>query len=339
MLDLLADFTLFEHAGDNAGGGLRKLLARYTQYEAVQLIVARAKDPARRRGLIHHTQGSGKTLAMVFAAAKLLREPAMRNPTVLLVADRVQLVRQMWDQFRTAGMPRLDVPETAGELRDALGPRDQRGLIFTTVHKFRDAPLLNERDNIVVMVDEAHRTQEGNLRLTMRAALPNATLIAFTGTPIAELGRNTFATFGDEGDPGRTLHAYGTDQSIADGTTVPIHVSPRKVEFALDKDALDEAFAQMTADEGLDDDEAETLARRASRVSTFFANPERIRRVCADIVEHFYATVDPLGMKAQVVVYDRAACVAYHHEISRLLAQRHAAEGTSRAMGPTSAPW
>jgi len=173
------------------------------------------------------------------------------------------------------------------------------------------------------MVDEAHRTQDGDLGLTMRAALPNASLFAFSGTPLAELDRNTFATFGDDGDPGKALHTYNSDQSISDGMTVPIHVSPRRVEFALDKDALDEAFDQLRAEESLTDEQADKLARRASRVATFFANPERVKAVSADIVEHFYSTVDPLGMKAQVVVFDRAACVAYHEEITRLLHARH----------------
>lgn len=328
VLDLVSDFTLFELPEDNQGAAsLRKLVARYTQYDAVSLIVARAKDPNRKRGLIYHTQGAGKTLSMVLAAGKLLRDPAMGNPTIVLIADRVQLVRQMWDQFRTTGMPRLLAPETGAGLRNLLGSKetggkDQRGLVFTTVHKFKDAPVLNERSNIVVMVDEAHRTQEGDLGVTMRASLPNATMFAFTGTPIADLDRNTFVTFGDESDPDKALHSYNSDQSIADGTTVPIHVAPRKVEFNLDKEGLDEAFRQLTEAEGLTDDQAEQLTRRASRVSTFFANPQRVQAVCGDIVEHFYSTVDPSGMKAQVVVYDRASCVAYVEELNRLLQQR-----------------
>lgn len=332
VLDLLADFTLYERPEDDDGTAtLRKLVARYTQYQAVSLICDRAKDPKRRRGLIYHTQGSGKTLAMVFAAARLLRDPAMQNPTIVLVADRVQLVAQTWNQFRTTGMPRLIVPRTAAALRSILGSRDQRGLIFTTVHKFAGAPVLNQRSNIVVMIDEAHRTQEGDLGLTMRDALPNATLFAFTGTPIAELDRNTFDTFGDDEDPHRSLHTYSSDQSIADGMTVPIHVSPRKVEFALDRDALDEAFDQLKREENLSDEEAEVLTRRASRVATFFHNPERVAAVCADIIEHFYSTVDPLGLKAQVVVYDREACVAYQRELSRLLSERHAAASAAAA--------
>lgn len=322
LLDLLGDFTLFETPDSNEGASLHKIVARYTQYEAVQLIVDRVHHPERSKGLIYHTQGSGKTLAMVFAAGKLLRDPAMNNPTIILVADRVQLVAQMWDQFRTTSMPRLVVPETSGDLRQALA-RDQRGIIFTTVHKFAGAPLLNERSNIVVLVDEAHRTQEGDLGIAMRAALPNANLFAFTGTPIVKLKRNTFATFGDDADPAKTLHTYSSEDSIRDGMTVPIHVAPRKVEFNLATADLDQAFAALAEAEGLDESEQEYLASRAARTATFFSNPERVAAVCADIVDHFYDTVDPLGMKAQVVVVDRTACVAYVETLDQLLHDRY----------------
>ena len=327
VLKLLSSYTLFETPEDNSGAAsLHKLIARYMQYDAVELMVARAHAGQSRRGLIYHTQGSGKTLAMVFAAGQLLQDPKLANPTIVLVADRIELVRNAWDQFRTTHMPRLLAPSTARELHDLLGRQDRRGLVFTTVHKFAGAVAnLNARSNIVVLVDEAHRTQEGNLGLTMRAALPNALLFAFTGTPIAELDRNTFATFGDDQDPKRTLHAYTSDQSIADGMTVPIHVDPRLVTFQLDKAAVDEAFAELKTAEDLDDDQAEVLARRGSRVDVIFANPARIDAVCTDIVDHFYSTVDPLGEKAQIVVYDRAACVAYQSRLAELLAARHAA--------------
>jgi type I restriction enzyme R subunit len=322
LLDLLEDFTLYEPAKSNDDGSkLTKIVARYTQYEAVNLIAERAVDPTRRRGLVYHTQGSGKTLAMVFAAGKMLRDPRLANPTIVLVADRVQLVRQTWEQFRTTSMPRLVVPGTAQELRKLLSS-DRRGLIFATVHKFAGAGLLTDRQNVVVLVDEAHRTQEGDLGMTMRGALPNATLIGFTGTPIAKLDRNTFDTFGDETDDRRTLHTYDSDQSVSDGMTVPIHVAPRLVSFHLDREGLDAAVAELVEAEGLSEEEAEVLTSRVSRTSTFFSNPERVTAVCSDLVDHFYETVDPLGLKAQVVVYDRDACSAYYDELTAQLAAR-----------------
>lgn len=330
LMSMLSDFTLYETDGD-VPNKLKKLLARYIQYEAVQLIIERTKDAKKRKGLIYYTQGSGKTLAMVLAAGRLTRDPGLKNPTIVLVADRVQLVRQLWDQFRSTDMPRLQVPETASELHEML-KNDARGIIFTTVHKFADADVLNDRENIIVMVDEAHRTQEGDLGSAMRNALPNANLFAFTGTPIADADRNTFETFGDPEDPESALHTYGTDESIRDGMTVPIHVAPRKVEFALDKAALDEAFDQLSELEGLSEEEQEVLARRTGRAATFFSNPERVQAVCADIVDHFYSTIDPLGQKAQIVVVDRAACVAYYEEINRLLQDRY--ERELAAAGP-----
>jgi type I restriction enzyme R subunit len=322
LLAMLSGFSAFETTKTPTGAPvLMKILARYPQYEAVTLIVDRVRAGNRNRGLIHHTQGSGKTLAMTFAAAQLMNDKQLKNPTVILVADRVQLVQQTYEQFRSTGMPRLSTPASAKALR-ALLRNDRRGTIFTTVHKFAGAGLLSERDNIIVLVDEAHRTQEGGLGQAMRNSLPNAKFFGLTGTPIATLDKNTYELFGDPDDPGRTLHSYTSDRSIADGMTVPIHVAARLVQFQLDKDALDEAFEELLETEGLDEEEAEFLTRKVGRVSTFFANPERIAKVCTDLVEHFCTTVDPLGMKAQVVVADRDLCVKYADQIRALLLQR-----------------
>ncbi|MDJ0322002.1 HsdR family type I site-specific deoxyribonuclease [Pseudarthrobacter sp. PS3-L1] len=340
VLDVLAGYTVYELTRrHSASPQLKKIVCRYPQYEAVTALHRRALDPDRHQGLIFHTQGSGKTLAMVFAAARMLKDPRLKNPTVVMIADRKQLVRQTYDQFRTVDMPRLETPETSAELRAALSA-DKRGVVFTTVHKFRDAGLLNDRENIIVLVDEAHRTQEGQLGNHLRAALPKARFFGFTGTPIADTDRNTFALFGDPSDPGHALNTYDSDRSIADGTTVPIHVQPRLVEFHIDKDRLEKAFGEMVEEEGLDETQREYLSAKVSSVSTFFSNPERIRKVCQDIVDHFYSTVDPLGMKAQVVVYDRALCVAYDQELRSLLAKRaaegHSLDGTAVVMSVRS---
>ena len=322
LLEMLSGFSAFETIHTATGGQvLTKVLARYPQYEAVKLILGRVRSGDRNRGLIHHTQGSGKTLAMTFAAAQLMREEDLKNPTVVLVADRVQLVDQTYAQFRSTGMPRLSTPSSAAGLRGLL-KNDRRGIIFTTVHKFAGAGLLSERDNIIVLVDEAHRTQEGGLGHAMRTALPNAKFFGLTGTPISTLDKNTYELFGHPDDPNHTLHSYSSDRSIADGMTVPIHVAARLVDFQLDKDALDEEFDAMLEEEGLADEEREFLTRKVGRVATFFANPERIEKVCTDLVDHFYATVDPLGMKAQMVVADRALCVKYADQIRVLLHAR-----------------
>ena len=326
VLTIIRDFVLYETIVVNAAPRLVKILPRYFQFEAVEAIARRANEPGARRGLIYHTQGSGKTLAMSYAAAKLIRDSRLKNPTIIAIADRVQLVRQTFDQFHAAGMPRLTEATSAAHLRELLHT-DERGIIFTTVHKFAGAGNLNDRENIIVLVDEAHRTQEGTLGQQMRASLPNASFFAFTGTPIADLTRNTFTLFGDDRDPGKALNTYDSDRSIADGTTVPMRVSARMVNFHIDQQGLDEAFEELAAEEALDDAEKEFVASKLSRVSTLIANPERIRAVCEDIVEHFYTKVDPLGMKAQIVVYNRAMCAAYHAVLTELLADRAQRQG------------
>ncbi|MEH0110758.1 HsdR family type I site-specific deoxyribonuclease [Tersicoccus sp. MR15.9] len=322
VLSVVNDYTAFELKGRHAGAPtLVKIVPRYPQVEAVTAIVARALHGVKRQGLIHHTQGSGKTLAMLFAAVRLINEPALANPSIIMIADRVQLVTQMYQQFARAGMPTIEAPETAEQLRAALSA-DKRGVFFSTVHKFRNAGVLNERSNIIVLIDEAHRTQEGQLGTHLRRAFPNARFFGFTGTPIADADRNTFELFGDPDDPGHVMNTYGSDRSIADGNTVPMHVSPRLVDFQIRSAELDAAFEELADEEGLSEEERDAVAARAISTRTFFANPERIRKICQDIVEHFYATVNPLGMKAQVVVFDRGLCVAYQQELTRLLAER-----------------
>lgn len=321
ILSILRDFTLFDRPFRDGTPTLVKLIPRYPQVEGVEAIHRRVLDPTRRKGLIWHYQGTGKTLLMAYAALRLLHDPRTHGPTVLIVLDRLDLVEQTMRQFRTAGLPRIRQAETKEELRRLLAD-DQRGIIITTVFRFEGAGRLNQRRNIVVLVDEAHRTQEGTLGEDMRQALPRAQFFGLTGTPIADRDRNTFKLFGDPDDPGYVLNRYPVERSIADGSSVPIHVETRLLDFHIDKEALDEAFEAMVGEEQLADEERELLADRATAAKTFLHNPERIQRVCADVVEHYLTKVAPLGMKAQVVAFDRDLCVAYHQEITRLLAQR-----------------
>ncbi|MEJ7743752.1 MAG: hypothetical protein WKF73_15185 [Nocardioidaceae bacterium] len=171
-------------------------------------------------------------------------------------------------------------------------------------------------------MDEAHRTTEGSLGDDMRTALPNARFFGLTGTPIADEDRNTFKLFGDPDDPGYVLNTYSMERSIADGSSVPVHVETRLVDFHLDRDALDEAFDDMSDEEDLTEEEREFLASKAAHVKTIVLNPERITAVCSDIVDHFEAKVVPLGLKAQVVAFDREIVVAYETELNRILTER-----------------
>jgi len=325
LLGILRDFTLFDRPLREGMTTLVKLIPRYQQVEGVEAIHRRVLDPKRRKGLIWHYQGTGKTLLMAYAALRLLNDERVGGPTIVIVLDRLDLVEQTLRQFRTAGLPRMRQAETKEELRRLLA-EDQRGIIVTTIFRFEGAGLLNRRSNIVVLVDEAHRTQEGRLGDEMRAALPNAQFFGLTGTPIADQDRNTFRLFGDPDDPGWVLNQYSIERSIVDGSSVPIHVETRLVDFHIDRQALDEAFEVMVGEEQLTDEQRELLADRAASAKTFMRNPERVAAVCADIVEHYFAKVAPLGMKAQVVAFDRELCVLYHHEITRLLAERGLAE-------------
>ncbi len=317
VLSILRDFTLFEQV---PGGGVRKLIPRYPQVEAAEAIHERVLNGGTK-GLIWHYQGTGKTLLMAFAALMLLHDERVGGPTVVVVLDRVDLVEQVERQFKTAGLPRVTAADTKEQLRQILRD-DLRGIVLTTIFRFEDAGLLNERDNIIVMVDECHRTTEGRLGEDMREAFPNARFFGLTGTPISDKDRNTFKLFGDPTDPGHILNTYSMERSIADGASVPVHVETRLVDFHLDKEALDEAFASMAEEERLSEEEREVLAGRTASVKTLLLNPERVEAVCRDVVGHYQDKIAPVGMKAQVVAFDREMVVTYEQTLTRLMAER-----------------
>ena len=202
VLDLLANFTAY--ATDKKKRRI-KIIARYQQYEGANKIVERVVAGHPKKGLIWHFQGSGKSLLMLFAARKLRLHPALKNPTVMIVVDRIDLDTQISSTFYAADTPNLVKADSRAELQRLLA-QDVRKIIITTIFKFGEADgVLNDRSNIIAMVDEAHRTQEGDLGRKMREALPNAFLFGLTGTPINRADRNTFYAFGAEEDEAR-LH-------------------------------------------------------------------------------------------------------------------------------------
>jgi type I restriction enzyme, R subunit len=316
VLDILRSYTLYSTLAIGDLTRTIKVVPRYQQVEAVEAVVRRALDPHRKKGLLHHHQGSGKTLLMAFAAGKLRRQ--LEAPTVVVVLDRLELNEQVAREFTSAGVAQVTLADSERQLQKYL-KEDQRGVVITTIYRFKDAGLLNTCDNIVVFCDEAHRTQEGTLGMDMRRALPNATYIGLTGTPISKSDRDTFENFGDPDDPGQVLNAYSAERSIADGATLQIHAETRLVNYHIDKVALDEAFNAMAEEEGLSEEQKETVARKATRTATLMKNKKRIEAVCADIVEHYLERIAPLGLKAQVVCYDRELCVLYQKKIQRLL--------------------
>jgi type I restriction enzyme R subunit len=319
LLEILRTYTLFSTQRVGKTTATFKVIPRYPQVEAVEAIAHRAADPDRKQGLIWHHQGSGKTLLAAFACGKLRRR--IPGATIIVLLDRLDLIEQTAREFESAGVERLRVAETKEQLREMVST-GQRGVIVTTIFRFAEAGHLTDRDDIIVIADEAHRTQEGILGLDLRKALPNATYIGMTGTPISGGDHDTFETFGDPDDPDHILNAYSPERSMADGATLPIRVEVPKQDLQLSTEELDEAFDELAEQEGLAEEEKERLARKASKVKPLLRSQKRIDAVCADIVEHYYAKVHPLGLKAQVVAFDRELCVAYHEAITKLIAGR-----------------
>jgi len=316
VLRILRSYTLFA----NGKTGTYKILPRYPQVQAAEAIHDKVLT-GRPGGLIWHYQGSGKTFLCLFAALRLLKDAAAGSPTVIMLVDRTQLASQAKHTFLTGDNARLEVPKRSEDLHRLLR-NDYRGIIITTIHKFDGAGFLNARDNIVVLVDEAHRTQEGNLGQQLRTALPNARFFGMTGTPIADTDRNTFKLFGDPDDPDFVMSTYEPERSIADGTTVPVYVESRRVGFDLDQEALDAEEEELAEQEGLTAAQRAYIASKVARKKVFFSNPERVTAICEDIVDHYVAKFSPLGLKAQVVALDRELVVAYKDTLERVIAER-----------------
>ena len=239
ILDILQNFTIL--ATDKKHRRI-KIICRYQQYEGANLIVDRVVKGYPKKGLIWHFQGSGKSLLMVFAAQKLRMHPELKNPTVIIVVDRIDLDTQITATFNAADVPNMIGADSRQELQKLLS-RDIRKVIITTIHKFGEAGgMLNDRPNIIVMVDEAHRTQEGDLGRKMREALPHAFLFGLTGTPINKRDRNTFWAFGAEEDEQGYMSRYSFQESIRDRATLPLHFEAVDIRLHIDKEAIDEAY-------------------------------------------------------------------------------------------------
>lgn len=314
VLDILQNFTLF--ATDKKHRRI-KIICRYQQYEAANLMVARVVKGYPKKGLIWHFQGSGKSLLMVFAAQKLRMHHQLGNPTVMIVVDRIDLDTQITATFNAADTPNMIGAATRQELQSLLAA-DTRKIIITTIHKFGEADgCLNERSNIIVMVDEAHRTQEGDLGRKMRDALPNAFLFGLTGTPINKRDRNTFWAFGADEDEQGYMSRYSFQDSIRDKATLPLHFEAVDVKLHIDKDAIDEAYAQMT--DQLSEEDKDDLAKRAAKMAVLIKAPTRVQAICQHIVSHYQEKVEPNGFKAQVVTFDRECCVLYKRALDELI--------------------
>ena len=235
----------------------------------------------------------------------------------MIVVDRIDLDTQITSTFNAADVPNMVGVATRQELQTLLG-QDVRKVLITTIHKFAEAGgKLNERSNIIVMVDEAHRTQEGDLGRKMREALPNAFLFGLTGTPINRIDRNTFWAFGADEDEKGYLSRYSFQESIRDKATLPLHFEAPEVRLKIDKAAIDEAYAKITGE--LSEQDRDDLAKCAAKMAVLVKNPERVRAVANHIVKHFQTKVEPNGFKAQVVTFDRECCVLYKEVMDELI--------------------
>ena len=311
LLDVLRDYEVYE----TERGRLVKKLPRYQQYRAVRASVSRmlsGRKPEERGGVVWHTQGSGKSLTMLWLATKLRREPRLSSCTIVVVTDRRQLDRQISDTFEGCGFPAPEQAASGRDLRRLLTTGSGR-TIMTTIHKFEDAvgyrdgqlDVLNPSEDVIVMVDEAHRTQYGILGGRMSRALPNAVLMGFTGTPIdKDFRRNTMRRFGP------LIDAYTIPQSVADGATVPIFYEARLPELEIEgPETLDRLFEAMFGDEP--PEIQLQLRRRYANKETVAEAERRIEMIALDISDHFKKKVRPNGFKAQVVAPSRAAALRY----------------------------
>lgn len=309
-------------------GETRKSVLRQHQRRAIDAILARCADPAKSRGLVWHTQGSGKTFTLLTAARQILEDKArFKNGTVVLVVDRTELEGQLkgWVERLLGEMQAQDIAveraNTKARLQELLDA-DFRGLIISMIHKFEEIKKESlTRDNVYVFIDEAHRSVAKDLGTYLMAALPKSTIIGFTGTPIAHSaqGEGTFKIFGTQDEAGY-LDKYSIAESIADETTLPIKHVMAPSEMTVPAERLDKEFFALAESEGVTDvEELNKVLDRAVGLRTFLTADDRIEKVAAFVAEHFKENVLPLGYKAFVVGVNREACAKYKQALDKLL--------------------
>jgi type I restriction enzyme R subunit len=323
VLRFLKDFILFAEKEEE----LQKLILAQHQTAAVDRVVDRALDAKRTRGLVWHTQGSGKTYTMIKAAELLFKAPKADKPTILLMIDRNELEDQLLKNLVLVGLNNVAHANSIAELNRLL-KQDYRGLIVTTIHKFRDMPAnLNTRSNIFVLIDEAHRTTGSDLGNYLMAGLPNASYLGFTGTPIDKTayGRGTFKTFGCEDDKGY-LHKYSIAESIEDGTTLPLYYNLAPNEMLVPHEVMEREFLSLVETEGIADiEELNKILDRAVNLKNFLKGRDRIKQVAAYVAGHYRTNVEPLGYKAFLVAVDREACTFYKDALDAILPHEYSA--------------
>lgn len=339
LLDIVKHFVLFQTDGEQ----VYKILAAYHQYFAVNKAVEKAKiasqsDGDKKIGVVWHTQGSGKSLSMVFYAAKLVKE--LNNPTIVVLTDRNDLDGQLYDTFSKSQEILRNSPkqaESSDHLRELLNV-EAGGIVFSTLQKFSpDAdgkmPALTERDNVIVMADEAHRSQygfgahlsrakdsEGEVKYGfakyVRDALPNASFVGFTGTPVEMTDKNTPAVFGDY------IDIYDMTQAVEDGATVKIYYESRIIPLVLPEDInIDDDYEDITEDQ--EDTMKDKLKSKWSRIEAVAGSGSRLEKLAQDMVTHFEERLEGMDGKAMAVVMSRRIAVNLYNEIIKLRPEWH----------------
>lgn len=312
LLDIIENFILFEQTKN----GRIKKIARYQQIRATNKIVERVREGQKKRGLIWHTQGSGKSLTMFFTAWKLRFDKSLKNPKVFVLVDRIDLDDQIYDAFINAGGKNVIRVTSRQDLERKI-TNDDRGIFISTIEKFNELPLHleNPNENIIVLSDESHRTNEGVAGIKLRDSMRKAFFFGFTGTPIDKTTLNTHRNFGEQGE--RYLDYYSIQQAIDDGATLPVTYEARLSKFFIDEDKLDQQFDEMTSD--LTPEQKQLLMRRYGKKEALIKLDKRMRAVAQDIVDHYRLYVEPNGFKAQVVCYDREATAKYKKLFDELI--------------------
>ena len=308
VLDILQHFIVFERED----GKIIKKVARYQQLRAANKIVDRVTQSDKGQGVIWHTQGSGKSLTMLYTAYKLRRAEELNDPTIYLVVDRKDLKEQIDGTFMDCVFPNARQVMSVGDLKSIIKDKPA-GVFITTIQKFNElGSIIDERDNVIVLIDEAHRTEYGDYQMELRAVLPNAKRFAFTGTPIPKTHRE-FGIKGEDGKIEYYLDKYSVIDAINDGATRPIKYTLGPSQWFLDKENLKKGYEEITAE--LEESEKRQVEKVVQPWKTLMKKQERIEVLAADIAKDFKERLEPQGFKAQVVAIDKEACVLYYNEL------------------------
>ncbi|MGS0745240.1 type I restriction endonuclease subunit R [Syntrophomonas erecta subsp. sporosyntropha] len=333
LLDIMQNFILYET--DNASSIRVKKICRYQQYRAANKALERlvsGRDSRSRGGVVWHTQGSGKSLTMVFLARKIRRVPELADATIVVVTDRIDLDKQIYHTFMRT-LSTITTPiraESVKEMKELLS-KAQPQIIMTTIQKFESEkeenqvlydsrqksalhyekpfPVLTTKSNVIVLADEAHRSQYKTMAMNMRNALPHAAFIGFTGTPIDREDKSTPRQFGGY------IDKYSIQQAVEDGATVPIIYEGRRPDLQIKADTLEELFEEAFEDKT--EEEKEAIKQKYANKQAIVEAEDRIDDIAQDILQHYKKQVYPEGFKAQVVCVSREACVKYYNALNK----------------------